>query len=318
MIKSVTVINLRNPSDELKIELTSPEISQGFAISNIKGLGPGALTINSTEYVTVDGGNIDSTHFDSRDINFNIILTDMNIERNDLIEDVRVRTYKWFALGTRVRLIFEMDKGKYWIEGTVVSNEPEIFSEKEGTSIAVKCDDPNFKLTSSIRHSFTEIKPLFHFPFGIEKEPGVPVSAIIRRKKIVVNNVSTKPVGAVFTLSAVGGVVVNPEITNETTNETLGLTVNMYPSTTVGTTSNTYKITIDMREKYRAIYDAIGGRHMAWFNNAVNDNKEIIGKWFLLQPGENTISALAAEVGSINTFDFLDLSMEVTPIYEGI
>ena len=317
MIKSVTVINSRNPSEELKMTLTSPEESQGFAIGEIKGLGPGHLTMNMTEYVTVDGGDINSWHFDSREISFNLYLTDLNIIHNDLIEDVRKRTYKWFALGTFVKLIFELDRGSYWIDGIVKSNEPNIFSDKETTSIVIKCDDPNFKLTTDIVHSFTEIKSMFHFPFAIKKTPGIPVSAVLRRDKIVINNVSTKPVGAVFTLRAVGGRVYNPEVSNETTNETLALNIIMIPNT-VGDFSNTNKITIDMREKHRAIYNAVGEKKMSWINSAVDGNHKMIGKWFLLQPGENVISASAGEYEGFNTYKFLDLTIQLTPIYEGI
>ena len=58
MVESIEVINFSNDSKPLKLVLRDPEdlnTSQGFAVTDVTGLGPGKATVNSSELVTIDG-----------------------------------------------------------------------------------------------------------------------------------------------------------------------------------------------------------------------------------------------------------------------
>lgn len=300
MIYSVTVINLNNPSENLKIVLTDPDNSLGFAITDISGIGPGVATLNVTEWATIRGGNFNSSHFPTREITFSICFVD-DFDRS--IEDVRLQTYKWFPLESNVKLIFETDNGTFWIEGIVKTNQPKIFDKRETTSIDIVCPDPYFKNTTSDTKGFREIIPMFHFTFGIEKTKKIPIGVKITRSSIIIENKSTSPVGAIFTLTA-DGRVINPRVANETTNETLGLNCTMVENE---------KIIIDMRDGSKSIKNEFGDNKINYLDIILDSETGLTSTWFKLIPGTNIITA-----GADQGFDSLDVKLEITPIYEGI
>lgn len=157
MIKSVTVTN--HLGDSLKMELGSFE-KTGLLISNIEGIGPGDADISMTELAATDGGVYNSARLTSRNIVLDIIFYS-----NDSIEDVRQLTYHYFPLKKYVNLIFETDNRSIQIDGYVESNNPDIFSQQEGTSISIVCPNPYFYSLGTNVSVFSGIEPMFEFPF---------------------------------------------------------------------------------------------------------------------------------------------------------
>lgn len=157
MIKSVTVINPRGES--LKLELTNPN-SSGLIIQSIEGIGPGKADIISSELSTVDGSNVTATRMQQR----NILITLLPISEPS-IEENRLKTYKYFPLKKKVKLVFETDQRIAECEGYVESNEPDIFSENESIKISIICPDPYFYEKGDDRTAFSGTQPSFEFPF---------------------------------------------------------------------------------------------------------------------------------------------------------
>lgn len=160
MIKSITVTNHLNES--IKLELGFPERS-GFLIQEISGLGPVKADINVSELSNVDGSIYNSARLPSRNIVFKLVLLE-----SPTIEDTRQKSYKFFPIKKRVRLLIETTNRTAEIFGYVESNEPIIFSKQETTQISIVCPNPYFYSEGKQITTFTGIEKVFSFPFSNE------------------------------------------------------------------------------------------------------------------------------------------------------
>lgn len=299
MIKSVTVTNIETGAD-LKLTLASPEDSQGFAVVNMDGLGPGQATITTNEWVAIDGASVVYTHVPKRNITMELRF----IPRNGLesVADIRRRSYLYFPLKKKIHLLFETRDNRnntmyYAIDGYVEKNEPKIWSEEEGTNISIICENPYFEGTTPEYESFTQIEPSIHFALPTADQfPMFPVS---KRRKVTDTeafNTCTMDVGGIFLIKANGNVV-NPLIYNVTTNERLGLNYTM---------TDGEIIIIDTRMGQKSIRDYV-----------TKENKlqylMINSKWLTFRPGINIIG-IHADAG----FENMDASLEFQTLYPGI
>ncbi len=160
MIKSITVTNHLNES--IKLELGFPERS-GFLIQEISGLGPVKADINVSELSSIDGSIYNSARLPSRNIVFKLVLLE-----SPTIEDTRQKSYKFFPIKKRVRLLIETTNRTAEIFGYVESNEPIIFSKQETTQISIVCPNPYFYSEGKQITTFTGIEKVFSFPFSNE------------------------------------------------------------------------------------------------------------------------------------------------------
>lgn len=163
MIKSITVTNHLNES--IKLELGFPERS-GFLIQEISGLGPVKADINVSELSSVDGSIYNSARMSSRNIVFNLALLE-----SPMIEDARQKSYKYFPVKKRIRLLIETTNRTAEIFGYVESNEPIIFSRQETTQISIVCPNPYFYSAGPKGKQitfFSGFEKVFSFPFSNE------------------------------------------------------------------------------------------------------------------------------------------------------
>lgn len=160
MIKSLTVTN--HVGESLTLELTRPEKS-GLIVQSIEGLGPPKATVNMTELGLSDGSIFNSVRMENR----NIVLT-LAMMFDPIIEDARLKTYRYFPIKKKVKLTIKTDRRTVETEGYIESNEPDIFSEEETTVISIVCPDSCFYEPSENVRLFTGIEPLFEFPFSNE------------------------------------------------------------------------------------------------------------------------------------------------------
>jgi hypothetical protein len=143
MIYSVNVLNPSN--DELILELTNPEKS-GIQVRHIDGIGPTKSNINIYDVPSIDGGLFNSARTQARQIVLKLGFEWLKLgdHTTPLIEDARHLSYKFFPLKRKIRLEFITDYRTLYIDGYVESNEPDIFSKDETTTVSVMCPDPNF------------------------------------------------------------------------------------------------------------------------------------------------------------------------------
>lgn len=163
MIKSFTITNYLG--DSIKLEMTKPEKS-GFIIESVEGLGPVKANVNTTASATHDGSRFNSARAEERNIVFNFVFTETY--GGELIENTRQRTYKYFPLKREVTILVETDNRTVKTKGYVESNEPDIFSEREGCQISIVCPDPYFYSDDINTTIFYSVEPWFEFPFSNE------------------------------------------------------------------------------------------------------------------------------------------------------
>lgn len=156
MLQSVTVTNYLNES--LTMELKNPW-KTGMNIKNIEGIGPGKGHINTKPFSVIDGASMIGANVESRNIVLNISFVGNDIEAS------RQKTYKFFPLKQELELVFTTDHRTSRIKGYVESNEPNIFSKDEETSISIICPEPWFKGASNMVFDFNKANALFEFPF---------------------------------------------------------------------------------------------------------------------------------------------------------
>lgn len=200
MIKSITVTNYLGQS--LKLELRFPEKS-GFLIQEITGLGPPKATINSTELVTGDGVNYNSSRVGARNIVISLKFLEL-----PTIEEVRQLSYKYFPIKKQVSLLVETDERVCTISGYIESNEPSIFTKKSGTQISIICPDPYFYSVISSTKVFAGLDPLFEFPFSNESsaEDLILFGNVKDKTEDIIGYPGDVDVGVVMTIVSTGTV----------------------------------------------------------------------------------------------------------------
>lgn len=159
MIQGIIVENYLGEKTEIK--MNNPD-ETGFIIKNISGLGPQKADVHISEYAMMDGGLLSSSRLPSRNITI-----DLELIEKPTIEAVRLSSYRIFPIKKPLSITFLMDSGDYTIDGTVESNEPEIFSDKETIQISIRCENPHFyKMDLENKINIYKNEPLFSFPFS--------------------------------------------------------------------------------------------------------------------------------------------------------
>lgn len=176
MIKTITVTN--QLSESVVFDLRSPEQS-GFFVRKVDGLGPSKATINMSDSLSLDGSVFNSARLNKRNIVF-----DLGFLEKPTIEDTRQKLYRCFPIKTKVQIVIETDNRTLITNGYVESNEPNIFSKEEASSVSVVCEDAYLRSLTTVVVNFSAVSSLFEFPFSNES---------LTEKLIIFGNVVTEP-----------------------------------------------------------------------------------------------------------------------------
>ena len=282
MIHSFAITNYLG--DRIKLDLREPEVS-GFLIKSVTGLGPVKATVNTTEVVTNDGSMFNSARLSQRNIVFQIVFVDTVY--GETIEDVRTNGY-------------------------VESNEPNIFSSQEGTSISIICPDPFFYSACEDGNNVTDfysIDPMFEFPFSNESltEPLLVFGEIQIKTEGVITYYGDAEIGVTIYIHA-NGPASNIDIYNTETREVMKIdTVKLQKLTGKGIVASD-DIVINTSKGDKSITLI---REGVSYNilNCLDKNTD----WFTLAKGDN-IFAFTADSGVTN----LQFRIENKVIYEGV
>ncbi len=304
MIKSITVTNYLG--DSIKLELARPEKS-GFVVKSVTGLGPGSANINTTEVSTNDGGLYNSSRLPTR----NIVIT-LGFLWKDSIEDVRQKSYKFFPIKKRLRLLIETDNRLAEIDGYVEANDPNIFSKEEGSDISIICPNPFFYSAGENGKNttiFYGIEPLFEFPFSNESlsECLLEMGLIQNQTEKVITYDGDAEIGVTITIHAVGEAS-NIAIYNTGTREIMRIDTDKLAAFTGSGIIAGDDIVICTVKGSKSISLQRAGKTTNILN-CLEKNAD----WFQLAKGDN-IFAYTAESGSSN----LQFKIENRIIYEGV
>lgn len=302
MIKSVTVTNYLG--DSIKLSLTEPEKS-GFIIRSITGLGPGKANINTSEVSTNDGSLFNSARVPSRNIVISVVYL-----WHDTIEDARQLSYKYFPIKRKVTLLIETDNRMAEIEGYVESNDPDIFSQEEGSDISIICPNPFF-YDAYENHvtSFSGIEPAFEFSFSNESltEKLLKFSVIRDVTDRVITYTGDLETGITITIRAIGEAG-DVTIYNVDTREVMYIYNDAIQALTGSGITEGDEITIctEIGKKSATLLRAGVRTNIL---NCLNRDAD----WFRLVKGDNTF-AYTATTGQNN----LRLEIQNRVIYEGV
>ena len=320
MIKTVTVINYLG--EELTIDMRHPEYS-GIYIKNITGIGPSKANVVLTEKTTLDGASYTSARTTSRNIVLNL---GFMFTKNNTIEELRHKSYKYFPVKKKVTLRFNTDKRVCETYGFVESNEPNIFNKEETTQISILCPDSYFYSPdheSAGTNSFLSIEPMFEFPFSNESTTSklIEFSNIRTGTKTNVRYDGDAEVGVLITAHATGNVsnisfsriIDDSEGSYGLGYETIRLDTKKMSSSTNDILKGKEIITGDdiiistvRGDKYiKLLRD---GKYINLLNYIDRDVN-----WFQLHMGDNTIS-YEAESGATN----LKITIQHKIAYEGV
>jgi len=172
MLKKVIITNYLGETAEYKIEGVQSDDASGLLITSVDGLGPVKANINMMDLATTDGQLYNSARLSGRNIVIKALFTDATS-----IEDARLLSYKHFPIKSKVNIKVVTDNRTAETDGYVESNEPDIFSEREGCQISILCENPYFD-GGKIGYTFGNTIPLFKFAFGNESldEPLIKLS----------------------------------------------------------------------------------------------------------------------------------------------
>lgn len=307
MIKSITVTNYLGES--IKLDLARPDKS-GFVVKAVTGLGPGKATINTTDVITNDGGLFNSARMTSRNI---VISLEYFWRDKTSIEDTRQLSYKYFPLKKKLTLLIETDNRLAEIEGYVETNDPNIFSNAEGSDISIICPDPYFRSREVKTTVFRGLEALFEFPFSNESttEPLLEMGSIISRPDRVITYNGDIETGITIRMHAIGPVN-NITIYNLTTREVMRINTSPIQAYVPGSGSaglvegDDVVICTEKGKKSITLYR--GGETI---NILGCLDKDV--DWFQLTQGNNVFTYLAEDGGSN-----LEFSIENNTLYEGV
>lgn len=288
MIKSLTVTN--HNRDSLTLELTRPEKS-GLIVKNIEGLGPPKANINSAEVATIDGGIFTSARMVQR----NIVIT-LAMMWDPLIEDARLKAYKFFPVKKPIHLEILTDRRHAECDGYVESNTPTIFSKNEEAQISIICPDPFFYELGLEEVAFSGVHPIFEFPFSNESltENLIEFGDIRYDNRAILDYKGDADTGVRMVAHVMNGSVENFTIWNVDTRERIKVDTTKIMRLTGIQFSQGDDIEINTKigEKFiRLLHDG------KYYNIISCINKD--ADWFQLTSGRNTFT-FTADAGESN------------------
>ena len=301
MIKSITVTNYLD--ETIVLEMRFPEKS-GFLIKRVDGLGPVKANINITEIATGDGGFYNSARATSR----NIVMK-LGLLFDPTIEDTRQKSYKYFPLKKKVRLIIETDNRICETYGYVESNEPDIFSKDETANISIICPDSYLYSTEKNTTIFYGVEPAFEFEFSNESltENMIEFGVIEDHTIQTIYYDGDAEVGITIHIHAIGDVS-NLAIWNTRTRGSIRIDSSKIEALTGSGIVNGDDIIITTDRNNKSIQLVRNGVYTNILN-CLNRNAD----WFRLSKGDN-VFAYTADYGLTN----IDLRIEHSVAYEGI
>lgn len=148
LLKTLKVTNRRGDVLELPLE----DISNGFMVKEIEGLGPVKATLVSSSFANMDGEQYHSSRRDARDIRIRLGLEPNLAEYST--HALRDQLYDFFMPKTEAKLEFGLfDKFAesiltnsldLQISGRIETFETPLFTKEPAVDLSVRCFDPDF------------------------------------------------------------------------------------------------------------------------------------------------------------------------------
>lgn len=141
-------LEVRNSQGDL-LTLSLDDISSGFLIKDIAGMGPVKATIVTSDFADLDGTFYQGSSRENRNIRLQLELKpDYAVST---VQELRTRLYRFFMTKSVVMFRFFMTNGlTVDISGMVETVEPTIFAREPAVDISIICFDPDFIESDSV------------------------------------------------------------------------------------------------------------------------------------------------------------------------
>lgn len=301
MIKSVTITN--HLDESITLDLFQPELS-GFIIKSIDGLGPVDADVHMTELATLDGAIDNSARLHTR----NIVMS-LQFIGDPLIEDTRLKSYKYFPVKRKIRFTIETDNRLCYAEGRVEKNNPKIFDKNEGCQISILCPDPYFYSVEDTHLMFYGVDPLFEFPFENNSltDKLIEFGEIRQMTEGTILYEGDAETGIIIDVHALGAVE-GFAVYNSGTRERMGINDTKLEALMGSGIIEGDVITIDTTRGHKSIQLLRNGRT----TNILNALEKPLA-WFRLAKGYNTF-VYTASAG----LEYLQFAISYKTMYEGV
>jgi hypothetical protein len=137
-------VNVTSASGEI-LQLVLADVSDGYVLEDIGGLGPVKATLVSTGFANQDGVQPQSAKREQRDLSFKIGLEPYDTDTT--VQELRQQLYNFFMTKAWVTVEFQGalpdDTIVPTLTGQVESCEPDIFTQEPVMNIMVTCFDPD-------------------------------------------------------------------------------------------------------------------------------------------------------------------------------
>lgn len=138
----LNLVEVRTDQGDL-LGLPLEDISGGYIIADIEGLGPVKATIVSSSFANMDGVQYHSARREARNLVIKLQLEPDFVTTT--VKGLRDRLYNFFMSKRNVNLRFYDSEGLIVnISGVVESCEPTIFAEEPAVDISIICFKPDF------------------------------------------------------------------------------------------------------------------------------------------------------------------------------
>ena len=274
--------------DQLTFTQNSP-----FTVTEIQGLNPPEATINTSQIALIDGAKFNSSKLNMRTINVAFAI-EYKAAAN------RIEVYKVLKSKQYVKLYYNGQFRKVFIEGYIASIDISYFEMKQIVTCAIICPSPYFKEAQIIVDELLNIIGAFHFPFASTEEPELLFGYISNDVGITVENDGDVECGMIIELYA-RTAVSNPKIFDYITKDFFGLNYEMQRADL---------ITIDTRQGQKSVTLLRGGVETNIFNYVIKNST-----WLQLPANGGTY---VYEVG--DGYDAADLAVSFKHynLYEGV
>lgn len=266
------------------------QVRDKYDILSIDGLTSPDTNINTSNLYYADGSVINSMKAEKR----NIVI---NLNIKPPIEINRLNLYKFFACKAKITLYWTNDSRDVYIKGIVEKFEANLFDKVQQPQISIICPQPYFIATTEDVIDFTDSESLFEFPFSIS-DMGITMGEGKGRISQLVD-VGEANTGIIVKITAVGGAVTNPSITNRTTGDTFTINYTM---------SDSQQIVINSNVGEKSIYLYTGGSKKNFLSK-----RKYGTQWITCVPSYNDFY-YTAEKGS----EYMQVEFYFSKKYQGV
>lgn len=202
------------------------DISDGYSIQDIGGLGPVKATLVSSSFAGVDGEQYQSARRETRNITIKLGLEPDWI--TNTVDDLRNSLYEFFMPKSEVFLTFYKDNGLVVkITGRVETCEPDIFSAEPMMDVSLICYDPDFLAPVPVSLSGTSVSSTTDtiIPYAGSVDTGIIFTLNVNRTLTDFTIYHTPPDGELRQLDFSGSLVSGDVLTISTVTGNKGATL---------------------------------------------------------------------------------------------